>query len=540
MKKNQLKHLANYSAMAGAFILLNENADGQIIYHDIDPDTIIQMDGEIYYLDMDLDGAYNFRFWRGTYYNSFTEYEGTSYVKSIGLNGNGLLNNLAGDMIWTGFCDSCSSTFYEPFAMNKGLEVSSDLAFYNGSVMAFIFDNYYSGGGAGDWSPDTEDKYLGVSIELAGGDLHYGWIRCSVIDDYVLILKDYAYNSIPDEPLLTGYQIEIPDWNFAIDEGSTATGEDLHFSFNGTYNESDILSYRIICVKAGIANMFDLADAALLTSDKYLEIIPDGSTEYISSFNASSFDSDGDPIITNQAYKLFIYTITNPDLGLPSFLSVKSESVTLISETTASENIILSDISDFGDGRDLQVYFSKVDDEIPIAEYRVMLVKTPVGYTFDLTDAQAVVTGNYFSLPPDGTDHTILFNEFTTDVFGNLITFGESYHAYILSVDNGLGTGDSLSTQSNEIILNSTDAISDLNQYPFEIFALNGIIYINSINNISSQTVFNLTDAAGKTIYSRDIAETKTTIELNLPNGIYIATIYSGDKNYSKKIVIQN
>lgn len=539
MNQHTALKLTGYSAMAGALIFLNENADAQIIYHDIDPDTIIQLGGEIYDLDMDMNGEYNFRFWKGTWYDSFTYYEGTSSAVSIGVAGYASSNNIAGDQIWTGFCDSCSSTFYLPTVMNKGAVVRPDLDFYNGSVMAFVFDNYYSGGGAGDWWPGTEDKYLGVQFENIDGEILYGWIRCSVIGDYVLIIKDYAYNVIPDAPLLAGCRIEIPKWNYAIDDGNTATGADLHFGFAGAFDETDILSYRIICVKAGIANMFDPADAELVTPDKYLEIMPDGGTEYNSSFNASSLDSDGDPLVTNQTYKLFIYTITNPDLGIPSILSEKSEGVKLISETTASENIILTDISDFGDGRDLQVYFSQVDDEMPIAEYRVMVVKTPVGYTFDLTDAQAVASGNYFSVLPDGTDHTISFNEFTTDVFGNLITFGESYHAYILSVDNGIGTGDVLSAESNEIVLNSTDAISEVNQFPFELFASNGIIYIHTNNDISKQTVFNLTDAAGKIIYSGELIEKETTIDLNLPTGIYLATIYSGENVFAEKILIQ-
>lgn len=112
MNQHTALKLTGYSAMAGAFIFLNENADAQIIYHDIDPDTIIQLSGEIYDLDMDMNGEYNFRFWKGTWYDSFTYYEGTSSAVSIGVAGYASSNNIAGDQIWTGFCDSCSSTFF--------------------------------------------------------------------------------------------------------------------------------------------------------------------------------------------------------------------------------------------------------------------------------------------------------------------------------------------------------------------------------------------------------------------------------------------
>lgn len=57
----------------------------------------------------------------------------------------------------------------------------------------------------GDWS-NTTDRYLPIRFSVEG-DWHYGWVRVSVVSlsaGISFIIRDYAYNSMPNEPLLAG------------------------------------------------------------------------------------------------------------------------------------------------------------------------------------------------------------------------------------------------------------------------------------------------------------------------------------------------
>src|ERR1043165_5867669 len=55
------KKLAGYSAMAGVMIAANHQAsDAQVIYHDIDPDTLISNSNPMYQIDMNNDGIVDF------------------------------------------------------------------------------------------------------------------------------------------------------------------------------------------------------------------------------------------------------------------------------------------------------------------------------------------------------------------------------------------------------------------------------------------------------------------------------------------------
>ncbi len=66
-----------------------------------------------------------------------------------------------------------------------------------------------SGGGNpipfGDWS-DSTDRYLPIRFSV-GGDWYYGWVRVSVVSlnpGISFTIKDYAYNSLPNQQILAG------------------------------------------------------------------------------------------------------------------------------------------------------------------------------------------------------------------------------------------------------------------------------------------------------------------------------------------------
>jgi len=55
----------------------------------------------------------------------------------------------------------------------------------------------------GDWSTPA-DRYLAIRF-LVGADWYYGWVRVSVsVGGNSFTIQDYAYNSIPNQPILAG------------------------------------------------------------------------------------------------------------------------------------------------------------------------------------------------------------------------------------------------------------------------------------------------------------------------------------------------
>ncbi|MCB2206949.1 MAG: T9SS type A sorting domain-containing protein [Bacteroidetes bacterium] len=51
-----------------------------------------------------------------------------------------------------------------------------------------------------------QDKYYGLSFNI-DNNIHYGWLQIDVNEDGEIILKGYAYNTIPNEPITAG-QVE--------------------------------------------------------------------------------------------------------------------------------------------------------------------------------------------------------------------------------------------------------------------------------------------------------------------------------------------
>ena len=99
--------------------------------------------------------------------------------------------------------------------------------------------------------------------------------------------------------------------------------------------------------------------------------------------------------------------------------------------------VTLRDIGNAGDGRDLQVSFSKSSTEALISHYRddckaVQDVK-PIRGT-------ARVLGAYTTVYPSGSDPTLTLTSGSRDVDNDLIRDNQAYKAYVLAVSKTGGT----------------------------------------------------------------------------------------------------
>ena len=181
MKKTTTENLSTRLTQSGTLSLASAgiaNANGQIIYTDVDPDSDgTTVDSDIF-LDVDNNGA-----------NDFQIRQQSSDLLIAPLLSASILGNPNGGPY---------DNYDYPFALSNGAIISNGVNTWIPSNGSFQTMNYYScylgsGGDYNNWCNVT-DKYLGLRF-LIVGDVHYGWARFEVISlPSNWILKDYAYN----------------------------------------------------------------------------------------------------------------------------------------------------------------------------------------------------------------------------------------------------------------------------------------------------------------------------------------------------------
>jgi hypothetical protein len=116
--------------------------------------------------------------------------------------------------------------------------------------------------------------------------------------------------------------------------------------------------------------------------------------------------------------------------------------------------LIAADISDNGNGADLELRFSRATDESTVSSYRAVAVPSASAASFDQAAAEALPADRYVSIAPSGSDPVVTFGASGRDADGFLIAPGTAYRCFVLSVADGtLATLNQLSDASNEVTL---------------------------------------------------------------------------------------
>ncbi len=168
-----------------------KQAKTQIVYTDIDPDTTIyepnvQSQDSIvsYYFDLNLDSINDFSFWARHYHYQMQDGVWLSMQRR------------------TVTCNTCKvsggctifddrNDIYLNDTVNQNLIWDNDM-----SVLIDIFAlSMYC-------ALPTGDIYCGLKL-IVNTDTYYGWVRCTATSNSITI-KDYAYNSTPNEYILAG------------------------------------------------------------------------------------------------------------------------------------------------------------------------------------------------------------------------------------------------------------------------------------------------------------------------------------------------
>ena len=122
-----------------------------------------------------------------------------------------------------------------------------------------------------------------------------------------------------------------------------------------------------------------------------------------------------------------------------------------------AENIVITDVSDYSDGRDMRLSFYSPINKTGISEYRVFIVPGQEHETFNLEQAEQIESDRYIALSNDIEDYSENFDENTVDIYGDLITELSPYTVYIMTVGDMIELDyNILSYPSNTLVLTTT------------------------------------------------------------------------------------
>ncbi|WP_082423146.1 copper amine oxidase N-terminal domain-containing protein [Paenibacillus dakarensis] len=240
------------------------------------------------------------------------------------------------------------------------------------------------------------------------------------------------------------YITDVSDYN---------DGRDLQVSFTRASDESNINHYRAFVVKTSKANNFDLNDANSLSSSRYTQISKTG-YNISKVLNSSSRDTDGDYIRNGVSYRVFIMSAANSNYSGNNALSSYSSTITLGNNryVTPVTSVGASDVSDYGDGRDLKVSFTKASDESNIGSYRAFVVKAKNASNFDLDKANNLSSYYYTQISKTGSNISQILKSSSVDTDGDLIENNMEYRVFIMSVGSGNYSGSNALSSYSPVI----------------------------------------------------------------------------------------
>lgn len=221
--RNKKINIAQYALFAQTFLLIAKESPAEVVYYDIDPDIILDTTFETCTLDLNFDGTLDFMFLNWKYQFTTITWSGNvsnSYVKYVQWAGGywNPENKLAGQYYVDHEYYGVEYWFYYPFALETNELISEKLEFQDWFFQSLAFKSYRNNNfdsifdSGGYWFPNVSEQFLGVRFQDNEEQIHYGWIRCSVIDSAEgIIIHDYAYETKIEHPILAGSMVSYVD-----------------------------------------------------------------------------------------------------------------------------------------------------------------------------------------------------------------------------------------------------------------------------------------------------------------------------------------
>lgn len=262
---------------------------------------------------------------------------------------------------------------------------------------------------------------------------------------------------------------------YASDVNDYNDGRDLYVTFTKPADESNISHYRIMVVPTAYYSSFSLSQANNVSSSYYTTVNKSGNYTYGQALASSARDVRGNYIREGVSYRVYVLSVGYGNYNGSNALSAPSSTITLGRNynVQAVSNLNVADVNDYGDGRDLQVSFTKPSDETNINHYRILVVPTAYYSSFSLSQANS---SSYYTTEGRYGNRSITrtLDRDTRDVRGNYIREGTNYRVYVLTVANGNSSNaNALSNASSVITLGSNKTVqtvsnvraNDVNDY---------------------------------------------------------------------------
>lgn len=261
---------------------------------------------------------------------------------------------------------------------------------------------------------------------------------------------------------LSSGTITAPYITAVSDVSDYSDGRDVRISFNKVSDESRISGYRVFAVREQNASSFTLSSANALSSSYYTTINKSG-YNISQLLNSNSRDVNGSLLTSGVAYRFFVMAVGTGSYSGTNTLSSMSSSLTLWNNTNvnAVTNLGVSDVSDYNDGRDLRVSFTRASNESNISHYRIFVVRSSNAGSFGLSTANNLSSSYYTYVSKTGYNISQVLPSEARDTDGYPIRNGISYRIFVLSVGSGGYAGsNALSSYSSAIILNDNIDVS--------------------------------------------------------------------------------
>jgi len=197
-RKLNMYVIAAGAAEVGA-LALAQPVDAKVVYTDTGSISIGW--NHTYPLDLNHDGKMDFAIYNNLFYVTSGE---LSIVSVKGASGNVVTGSVAriGHPVLA----------LKRGAVIGGVQTSPRYRFQGSGTMAFDCTGGCTGGteiNRGAWR-NVSNRYLGLRFHIKG-KTHYGWARLSVLQiretydhPWMVILTGYAYETIPNKPIVTG------------------------------------------------------------------------------------------------------------------------------------------------------------------------------------------------------------------------------------------------------------------------------------------------------------------------------------------------
>lgn len=233
--------------LAASFLLIQNDVGSEVIYGDMIPDTLINIDWESFDLDVNEDGVSDFKFLKRSLSFMDATYGGDSFTNRFSAQyfGPAIFENLVAGSLHVVFPSYGGFTVYFPYALAEGVLIDQNsFEFQTAGVqrLAYRFrgDNstYYPHGG--HWYPEVFDHYLGLYFKDTADCYHYGWVRLDVKDSgRELVIKDFAYETECDHPIVAGdtiSYIDVAEEN-KLEAVIYSFGNTIYVTLNEQYND---------------------------------------------------------------------------------------------------------------------------------------------------------------------------------------------------------------------------------------------------------------------------------------------------------------